>query len=93
MRSFVWNAATGQLIRKLATESDAVGSVAFSADGKRILAGGSNGAILAWDADSGQFLRTLTGHKGGVRALAFSPDGGRLASGSDDKTVGVWSAN
>jgi WD40 repeat protein len=67
--------------------------VTFSTDGKRIFAGGSNGAILAWDADSGQLLRTLTGHKGAVRALAFSPDGGRLASGSEDKIVGVWSAN
>jgi WD40 repeat protein len=70
-----------------------VDSVTFSTNGKRILAGGSNGNIVAWDADSGQLLPVLTGHKGGVRALAFSADGGRLASGSDDKTIGVWSAN
>ncbi len=68
-------------------------SVAFSTDGKRILAGGSNGTIVAWDANSGQLLHALTGHKGGVRALAFSRDGSRFASGGEDKTIGVWSAN
>jgi WD40 repeat protein len=70
-----------------------VDSVAFSTDGKRIFAGGSNGTIVAWDADSGKSLISLPGHKGGVRALAFSRDGSRFASGGEDKTIGVWSAN
>jgi WD40 repeat protein len=88
----VWDAATGQLIRKLPTEFDIVDAVAFSIDGKRIVAGGSNSTIAEWEVDSGQFPRSMTGHSGSVRALVFSPDGHRLASGSDDKSLGVWSA-
>jgi WD40 repeat protein len=79
----VWDAQTGQELLSLKGHTGAVGSVAFSPDGKR-LAGGST----VWDAQTGQELLTIQGASGSV---AFSPDGKRLA-GAAGREVKVWEA-
>lgn len=61
-----------------------VGSVAFSPDGKVLVAAGAAEAIL-YDAATGKRLRAI---KGRVFRVAFSPDGAILASGSP--TVNFW---
>jgi WD40 repeat protein len=69
-----------------------VESVAYSPDGRRIVAGYNDNTMRVWDAESGQELRSLRGHEGIVKSVAFSPDGWRIVSGSNDKTVRVWDA-
>ncbi len=53
--------------------------VAFSADGKRLLAGGES--LEIFDAATGRLLQRRKGPPGGIRAIAESPDGRRLAAG------------
>jgi eukaryotic-like serine/threonine-protein kinase len=78
--------------------TDAVTSVAFSPDGKRLASAAGTalemvpGQVKVWDVATGQDLLTLRGHTAGVTSVAFSPDGKRLASGSQDGTVKVWDA-
>ncbi|HXG09600.1 MAG TPA: hypothetical protein VNK04_07405, partial [Gemmataceae bacterium] len=76
--------------------TDRVTSVAFSADGRRIVSGSDDQTVKVWDAERGQQLLTLQGHKGGVlggvTSVAISADGRRIASGSEDGTVKVWDA-
>src|SRR5262249_24084332 len=51
--------------------TDAVHSVAFSADGKRIASGSSDKTVKVWDAQTGQQVLTLKGHTDGVHSVAF----------------------
>ena len=73
-----------------------VTSVAYSADGKRVVSGSDDKTVKVWDADSGTVLQTLEGHSNYVYSVAFSPDGKRVVSGSTvplpaSQTLTVWS--
>ncbi len=70
-------------------------NLAFSRDGRRLVAGGERNTVKIWDVQTGQELHTLEGHSGDVWAAAFSPDpGGRwVASAGEDSTVKVWDSD
>jgi WD40 repeat protein len=97
----LWDAVRGALTRTLAWHervrvlpsewADHVTSMAFSPDGRQILAASQHGSVRLWD--------TATGVTGGleprldrdaVRTVAFSPDGRQIVSGTGDKTVKLW---
>jgi WD40 repeat protein len=90
---YIWNMATGRLLRTLAGSEGILQCVVFSRDGKWIAAAGGTekGAerceIFLWRAADGVFVRRFAGHKNAVRSLAFSPDGRTLASGADDGSI------
>ncbi|MBN1417597.1 MAG: WD40 repeat domain-containing protein [Planctomycetes bacterium] len=65
--------------------------VAWSADGRRVFAACSDGALRIFNATGG-IVATSTGHADWVYALATSPDGARIATGSADGTVKLWAA-
>src|SRR5206468_3316509 len=102
----VWDAHTGKELLTFKGHTLAVMSVAFSADGKRIVSGsgglappGEDGAgeVKVWDAQTGQEQLTLNGHTSVVKSVAFSPDGKRIVSAGGDKfnkpgEVKVWDA-
>jgi len=69
-------------------------SVAFSPDGARVAAGGSDHRIRLWATEASLITPTqiLTGHTNWVWGVAFSPDGRQLASASADQTVRIWDA-
>lgn len=71
--------------------SDAVYSVAFSPDGKRVVTGGE--MIQIWDAETGKLtVAVMNEDRYNVLSVAFSPDGKRVASGSAGKTVRIWNS-
>jgi WD40 repeat protein len=53
-------------------------TVAFSSDGKRLAAAGTDHRLRIWDAESGKQILPPPDTMVPVRALAFSPDGGSL---------------
>jgi WD40 repeat protein len=72
--------------------TNAVYSVAWNPDGKRILTGSYDNTAKVWDAQTGQEVLALKGHTEAVSSVAWSPDGKRLVTGSWDKTALVWDA-
>jgi len=87
----VWDADAGRQLHELAGSTGWVGSVAVSADGRRLVSGGDDGVVRVWDADTGQRLRELTGSTTGwVGSVAVSADGRRLVSGGENGVVRVW---
>ncbi len=89
---------------RLNESSGAVGALAFSPDGKYLVAGfGSPGLIApnnlavsrsplkVWEVATRRMIRRLNGHGGYCVSLDFSRDGARLASGSRDGTAILWS--
>jgi hypothetical protein len=64
--------------------------VAFSRDGRWVLAGGHDNTVAAWDARTGKQARTLRGHSSSVHDVALHPDGKHIATASTDRTVRIW---
>jgi len=69
-----------------------VSVIAFSPDGKLLVAGYESGTVRIWDAVKRLELAAFMGHKDSVTALAFTPDGRTLASGggAQDATVKLY---
>jgi hypothetical protein len=86
----VWDARTGQVVRRLPGHAALVACVAWSPDGKSLLSGSEDGTLRLWDAETGKELRRFEGHAGMVAAAVFSADGTRVLSGSRDDTVRLW---
>ena len=66
--------------------------MAFTPDGRNVVAAGKGKVIRVWDVATGQELLTLEGHKDQINAMAFAPDGSTLASCSHDGAVRLWRA-
>jgi len=68
-----------------------VNSVAFSPDGRKIIAGLEDGTLQLFDAISSKPIGiTFQGHKKAVNSVAFSPDCKAIVSGSADNTLRLW---
>ena len=68
-----------------------VRSVAFTADGIRVIAGSVENITL-WDVTTGRLHRRLRGPTGGVVSVVRSPDGGTIAGASSNMIVRFWDA-
>jgi hypothetical protein len=74
----------------LSGHQQAVRSLAFTADGRRLASGASDRTIRLWEMPTGQSSRVLGATIGSVFALAFSPDALQLASSAGDGTIKLW---
>ncbi len=88
----LWDASTGKLIRAMAGHSNAVMSLAFSPDEKRLASISSDQTARLWDGETGQSIAVLRGHTGRLTSVAFKPDGTRLVTASHDRTMRLWDA-
>jgi len=86
----VWDLRTGKERAFGSGPTAKVRSVAFSADGRMLATGSSDGAVRLWEFATGQERYRFTGHTGVVQSVAFSPDGVVVAAASDDAPVFVW---
>jgi WD40 repeat protein len=89
----VWDVASCAQLQSLNGPSGFVKAVAYTPDGKTILAGGqdysaSRGTLLFWRAADGALLRAYVGETGtAVLSVQFSPNGKFYAYSRDDGGV------
>jgi WD40 repeat protein/tRNA A-37 threonylcarbamoyl transferase component Bud32 len=93
----VWSLAGKKVLFTIAQDGVEINHLAFSPDGKRLAAAGSDRKVHVWDAATGAPVHTLRGHDGSILTLAFGPGGSGgtpplLASAGADRTVRVWDA-
>jgi WD40 repeat protein len=80
----------------------AVSGIAFSADGRYLLAGGDNvtndgaadprdrHALWFWEVSTGGVIDRFRGHSSPITCVAFAPRAARAASASRDGALHVW---
>ena len=83
----IWDAATGDIRRFVQPDSNWLGAMALSTDGKLLAVGSCQGTVHLWNTANGTMLATLAGHEDAVTSLALCTEGNRLASGSRDRKV------
>jgi WD40 repeat protein len=81
----------GLEVRSLQGHAGHVLSLAVSGDGKWLVSGGEEGAIILWDTETGERKRTLEGHSHGVFGLAISPDDRWFVSAGQSE-LKIWDA-
>lgn len=92
----LWDLKTRAEIKKLEGHAHRVWSIAFSADGTRMVSGGGNwddnvtGEIRIWDTSTWKVVHEVGAHDDLVYAVALSPDNKMIASGSRDQTIRTW---
>ncbi len=84
----IWDRRTGQLSKTLSAHTEAIVSLAVTAD-NLLIAGDVTGVIYLWSMAAGTFQR-LEGHRAAVIALVLTPDGQQLMTGGDDGMVRIW---
>jgi WD40 repeat protein len=79
------------LVKRLAGKADRILSIAFSADGGLMIAGGGTparfGEIQIWEPREGRLLRTAEATNDTVFGASLSPDASKVAVGCADNTV------
>ncbi len=96
----LWDAQSGDQVRRLVGHSAPVRSVTFSADGTRILSGSDDGSMILWDVATGEQARVfpsddpttalIEGHQQSLTSVALNGDGTLALSGSRDQTALLW---
>ncbi|MCK4719992.1 WD40 repeat domain-containing protein [bacterium] len=86
----VWEIRTGRLVWTFNVTDSSIRSIAFSKDGKYLLAGSVDGSTRLWEVASGACEQMFFGHTNMVNTVAFSPDDPYILTGSGDTTMKLW---
>ncbi len=89
---YLWELATGKLLRKFAGPGPGPRSVAVGGDGKHFLAGGNDKVLHLYDFETGEEVARLAGHDDKCDGV-FSPGGRLVLSFGPDRVLCLWDAD
>ena len=89
-RLLIWNLPTMRLRNEI--PCDVARSIAFSEDGRRMLAGTSDGRVIVWDLATGCEEYRVSGLDAIVRSVTMSLDSKSIVAAAY-KSVGFWSTD
>ena len=78
--------------KTLAGNAQPVQRLAVTSDGKQIITGAADAALLVYDGVTGEQAKKLAGHIGTVNALRLNADNSVLASGNATGELRFWNA-
>jgi WD40 repeat protein len=87
---YLFDRATGRLLRRVGGLPDVVNHLAFSPDGARLAAALGSGGVRLIDPAAGQVTAADEGYGGDSYGAAFDPASGRLATTSLDGRVRLY---
>lgn len=84
--------ATGELKSSLTGHLDAITSLSFAADNRRLLSGSADTTARVWDIADAKFPEVFSfgGHAAAVTGVAFNSNGTLAASCAADNSVHLW---
>jgi RNA polymerase sigma factor (sigma-70 family) len=89
----LFDARTGQFVRRFAGRRHNFDAVALSPDGAKLAGiGGYDSTLYLWDAATGVEVRPAIGHQAPVRYVAVAADNRTVATAAADDTVRLWDA-
>jgi WD40 repeat protein/tRNA A-37 threonylcarbamoyl transferase component Bud32 len=86
----IWDAHTGKLLQTLTGHTNRVRALAYSPDGRLMIAASDDQTVKIWNADTGALVATLP-HGARVASLAVHPGGKLLATGDSAGKIRLWS--
>ncbi len=85
------NTETGKQTNMLQYKTDHINQIAYSTDGKRLIAGMDKNTVVIWDIQTNKILHDLIiGGRDATKCVCFSMDGKNFAAGGDDTMVRIW---
>jgi WD40 repeat protein/serine/threonine protein kinase len=88
----LWDAATGNPLRTLRGHTEAITSLSYRPDGKRLASASLDGTVRVWDLATGREVLSFGVDGVRVMCVAYSPDGRRIATWGTDTHIRVWDA-
>ncbi|MCB9879246.1 MAG: protein kinase [Planctomycetes bacterium] len=88
-RAYLWDLATGALLRVIEDHGDELRGCAFAVDGSRFATSSLDGTARVF-ATGGDRVPLVLEHGVAVGAVAFMPDGERLVTFAADRRMRVW---
>jgi class 3 adenylate cyclase/WD40 repeat protein len=82
--------ATGARTPAAGSHAAQIEHMTFTPDGRRLVTGGDDGAVIVWDATTAAPVETLTGHSGRVVGQAISADGKTVYASGLDGAIFQW---
>ena len=86
----IWSTDDTGEVLTFAGHTDAVWSLAFSADGQALASASFDGTVQIRDVRNGTIVRRLVDHGAKVRAIAFAPGGRQLVTAGWGGTARLW---
>ena len=88
---YLWDGETGNRLQVLRDpELDAVSGLAYSPDGRYVVASTQSQRLLFWQRADTKLVNFYEGHQMPLTGVAFTPSGRNLVSASLDGSVRVW---
>jgi WD40 repeat protein len=85
----VWDLATRKLVHPFNEPDRGLASALLSADGQRVVTGGSDGTVRIWNAAAGKPVLAVKCAEGEPSQLALTGDGSQLITG-DRRAMSRW---
>jgi WD40 repeat protein len=86
---YLWDLATGKVVRKFTGHTGRGVALAVSPDGRRLLSWSEDRTLRLWEVETGRELRKLAAPAVGASGV-FSPDGKKVLTFGDDGILRLW---